>query len=69
MQRARHDDRPMVARLWYGLCVGLCVFDLDHTLIRTPLDLAAMAAEHAGAHRGRDGPPAVPARAGTAWAS
>jgi phosphoglycolate phosphatase len=25
--------------------VGLCVFDLDHTLIRTPLDLAAMAAE------------------------
>lgn len=35
----------MVARLWYGLCVGLCVFDLDHTLIRTPLDLAAMAAD------------------------
>jgi phosphoglycolate phosphatase len=25
--------------------VGLCVFDLDHTLIRTPLDLAAMAAD------------------------
>src|SRR5882672_5389003 len=33
----------MVARLWYGLSVGLCVFDLDHTLIQTPLDLAAMA--------------------------
>jgi phosphoglycolate phosphatase len=31
--------------LWYGLSVGLCVFDLDHTLIRTPLDLAAMAAD------------------------
>jgi phosphoglycolate phosphatase-like HAD superfamily hydrolase len=25
--------------------VGLCVFDLDHTLIRTPLDLAAMATD------------------------
>jgi len=25
--------------------VALCVFDLDHTLIRTPLDLAAMAAD------------------------
>jgi phosphoglycolate phosphatase len=35
----------MVARLWYGLIVGLCVFDLDHTLIQTPLDLAAMAAD------------------------
>src|SRR4030095_5774282 len=35
----------MVARLWYGLSVGLCVFDLDHTLIQTPLDLAAMAAD------------------------
>ncbi|MBI4630033.1 MAG: hypothetical protein HY729_15095, partial [Candidatus Rokubacteria bacterium] len=23
--------------------MGLCVFDLDHTLVRTPLDLAAMA--------------------------
>jgi phosphoglycolate phosphatase len=33
----------MVARLWYGLSVALCVFDLDHTLIQTPLDLAAMA--------------------------
>jgi phosphoglycolate phosphatase len=35
----------MVARLWYGLSVALCVFDLDHTLIQTPLDLAAMAAD------------------------
>ena len=25
--------------------MGLCVFDLDHTLIRTPLDLAAMATD------------------------
>ena len=25
--------------------MGLCVFDLDHTLVRTPLDLAAMAVE------------------------
>src|SRR4030095_16021936 len=33
----------MVARLWYGLSVALCVFDLDHTLIQTPLDLTAMA--------------------------
>ena len=33
----------MVARLWYGQIVALCVFDLDHTLIQTPLDLAAMA--------------------------
>ena len=32
-----------VARLWYGPTVRLCVFDLDHTLIRSPLDLAAMA--------------------------
>jgi phosphoglycolate phosphatase len=35
----------MVARLWYGPSVALCVFDLDHTLIQTPLDLAAMALE------------------------
>src|SRR5882724_3886705 len=35
----------MVARLWYGLTVALCVFDLDHTLIQTPLDLAAMAVD------------------------
>jgi phosphoglycolate phosphatase len=35
----------MVARLWYGFSVALCVFDLDHTLIQTPLDLAAMASD------------------------
>src|SRR3989338_2413482 len=35
--------KPILARLWYGHSVGLCVFDLDHTLVRTPLDLAAMA--------------------------
>src|SRR5262245_9353083 len=35
----------MVARLWYGLSVALCIFDLDHTLIQTPLDLAAMAVD------------------------
>ncbi|PYM93163.1 MAG: hypothetical protein DME04_12525 [Candidatus Rokuibacteriota bacterium] len=35
----------MVACLWYGLSVALCVFDLDHTLIQTPLDLAAMAVD------------------------
>ena len=33
----------MVARLWYGSTVRVCVFDLDHTLVRSPLDLAAMA--------------------------
>jgi len=33
----------MLARLWYGSHVRLCAFDLDHTLIRSPLDLAAMA--------------------------
>src|SRR5258705_296990 len=46
----------MVARLWYGLCVGLCVFDLDHTLIRTPLDLAAMAADMRGLIEAATGP-------------
>jgi len=35
----------MVARLWYGSSVRVCVFDLDNTLIRSPLDLAAMAAD------------------------
>lgn len=35
----------MVARLWYGSTVRVCVFDLDHTLVRSPLDLAAMAAD------------------------
>src|SRR5258705_9478674 len=46
----------MVARLWYGLCVGLCVFDLDHTLIQTPLDLAAMAADMRGLIEAATGP-------------
>jgi phosphoglycolate phosphatase len=31
--------------LWYGLSVALCIFDLDHTLIQTPLDLTAMASD------------------------
>src|SRR5262249_59095890 len=35
----------MVARWWSGLSVALCVLDLDHTLIQTPLDLVAMAAD------------------------
>jgi phosphoglycolate phosphatase len=43
--------------------VGLCVFDLDHTLIRTPLDLAAMAADMRALLEGARGPlPARPAR-------
>ena len=33
----------MLARLWYVSSVRLCIFDLDHTLVRSPLDLAAMA--------------------------
>src|SRR5437870_10943119 len=35
----------MLARLCYAQSLGLCVFDLDHTLLRTPLDLTAMAAD------------------------
>ena len=46
----------MVARLWYGLSVALCVFDLDHTLIQTPLDLAAMAVEMRTLIEGVKGP-------------
>jgi phosphoglycolate phosphatase len=43
--------------------VGLCVFDLDHTLIRTPLDLAAMAADmRALIERARGPLPARPER-------
>jgi len=35
-----------VARPWYGQGVlRVCVFDLDHTLVHTPLDLAAMAVD------------------------
>src|SRR5215813_14205250 len=50
----------MVARLWYGLSVALCVFDLDHTLIQTPLDLAAMAVDMRKLIEGTCGP--LPAR-------
>jgi len=40
--------------------VRLCVFDLDHTLIRSPLDLAAMAVDMRGLLETRCGP--LPAR-------
>jgi len=50
----------MVARLWYGLGVALCVFDLDHTLIQTPLDLAAMAVDMRALIEAANGP--LPAR-------
>src|SRR5213593_1854866 len=46
----------MVARLWYGLSVALCVFDLDHTLVQTPLDLAAMALDMRKLIEGKNGP-------------
>ncbi len=36
--------------------MGLCVFDLDHTLIRTPLDLAAMAVDIRALIEGARGP-------------
>src|SRR5712692_9825386 len=52
----------MVARLWYGLSVALCVFDLDHTLIQTPLDLAAMAVDMRALIEAASGP--LPARHG-----
>lgn len=43
--------------------MGLCVFDLDHTLIRTPLDLAVMAADmRALIERARGPLPARPER-------
>src|SRR5438093_94324 len=50
----------MLARLWYGLSVALCVFDLDHTLIQTPLDLAAMAVDMRALIEAASGP--LPAR-------
>jgi phosphoglycolate phosphatase len=40
--------------------VRLCVFDLDHTLVNTPLDLAAMALDMRAMLEGRCGP--LPAR-------
>jgi len=46
--------------LWYGLSVALCVFDLDHTLIQTPLDLAAMAVDMRALIEAASGP--LPAR-------
>jgi phosphoglycolate phosphatase-like HAD superfamily hydrolase len=49
-----------VARPWYGQGVRLCVFDLDHTLVRSPLDLAAMAVDMRGLLETRCGP--LPAR-------
>ena len=49
-----------VARPWYGQGVRLCVFDLDHTLVRTPLDLAAMAVDMRAHLERRCGP--LPAR-------
>lgn len=53
----------MLARLWYGSSVRLCVFDLDHTLVRSPLDLAAMAVDIRALIEQRCGPlPARPER-------
>ena len=46
--------------MWYGLSVALCVFDLDHTLIQTPLDLAAMAVDMRALIEAASGP--LPAR-------
>lgn len=50
----------MLARLWYGSSVRLCVFDLDHTLVHSPLDLAAMALDIRGYIERACGP--LPAR-------
>src|SRR5687768_18563007 len=50
----------MLARLWYGSRVRLCVFDLDHTLVHSPLDLAAMALDIRGYIERACGP--LPAR-------
>ena len=50
----------MLARLWYGHSVRLCVFDLDHTLVHSPLDLAAMALDIRALIERRCGP--LPAR-------
>src|SRR5919109_1718780 len=51
---------PSLARPWYGQYVRLCVFDLDHTLVRSPLDLAAMAVDMRGLLESHCGP--LPAR-------
>lgn len=50
----------MLARLWYGFDVRVCAFDLDHTLVHSPLDLAAMALDIRAAVERRCGP--LPAR-------
>jgi phosphoglycolate phosphatase-like HAD superfamily hydrolase len=46
----------MVARLCYRQSVRLCVFDLDHTLVRSPLDLVAMARDMRSLLEARCGP-------------
>lgn len=47
----------------YSRSVRLCVFDLDHTLVHTPLDLAAMALDIRAMLESRCGPlPARPER-------
>lgn len=51
----------MVARLWYGSSVRVCAFDLDHTLVRSPLDLRAMALDMRALVEASCGP--LPARA------
>jgi len=60
MRGARRFINQSVARLWYGSSVRLCVFDLDHTLVSSPLDLAAMALEMRAYIEGSRGP--LPAR-------
>src|SRR5437016_2838514 len=60
MRGARRFINQSVARLWYGSSVRLCVFDLDHTLVSSPLDLAAMALEMRAYIEGCRGP--LPAR-------
>src|SRR5689334_18332288 len=57
---ARRFITPSVTRLWYGLRVRLCAFDLDHTLVSSPLDLAAMALDIRAYIEGCRGP--LPAR-------
>ena len=47
---------------------ALCVFDLDHTLIRSPLDLAAMAPDMRG-HLEAGGGPCPPGPTAIAWVS
>ena len=64
MQRSTnrgHRENPrggktFPACVWYGSSVRLCVFDLDHTLVSSPLDLAAMALEMRAYIEGCRGP-------------